>query len=239
MLLKDIKLPFINKIKVYAFVGPSGTGKSYRAQMVASEKNISYIIDDGLLVNENEVVAGESAKKAPTKIETVKHAIFIDEKERKEMIKAIKKFKPVEHRIEFVREIDGVKWYNDSASSSPTRTISGLNAFKENIILIAGGYDKNLEYQPLAKPVVDKVSTLILIGQTAEKIYDVVKNESEKENKKINIYMCDTLEQTIEIAKKSAKKGDVVLFSPASASFDMFKNFADRGHKFKDLVNKI
>ena len=154
-------------------------------------------------------------------------------------IEAIKIFKPVEHRIEFVREIDGVKWYNDSASSSPTRTISGLNAFKENIILIAGGYDKNLEYEPLAKPVVDKVSTLILIGQTAEKIYDVVKNESEKENKKININMCDTLEQTIEIAKKSAKKGDVVLFSPASASFDMFKNFADRGNKFKDLVNKI
>ena len=154
-------------------------------------------------------------------------------------VEAIKKFRPVEHRIEFVREIDGVKWYNDSASSSPTRTISGLNAFKENIILIAGGYDKNLEYEPLAKPVIDKVSTLILIGQTAEKIYDVVKNESEKENKKININMCDTLEQTIEIAKKSAKKGDVVLFSPASASFDMFKNFADRGNKFKDLVNKI
>ncbi len=154
-------------------------------------------------------------------------------------VQAIKEFKPVEHRIEFVKEIDGVKWYNDSASSSPTRTISGINAFRENIILIAGGYDKNLEYEPLAKPVVDKVSTLILIGQTAEKIYDVVKNESEKENKKINIYMCDTLEQTVEIAKKSAKKGDVVLFSPASASFDMFKNFADRGHKFKDLVNKI
>jgi len=81
-------------MRVYAFVGPSGTGKSYRAQMVAGENNISYIIDDGLLVNENEVVAGESAKKAPTKIETVKHAIFIDEKERKEMIKAIRKFRP-------------------------------------------------------------------------------------------------------------------------------------------------
>ena len=81
-------------MRVYAFVGPSGTGKSYRAQMVAGENNISYIIDDGLLVNENEVIAGESAKKAPTKIETVKHAIFTDEKERKEMIKAIKKANP-------------------------------------------------------------------------------------------------------------------------------------------------
>lgn len=81
-------------MKVYAFVGPSGTGKSYRAQMVASENDIHYIIDDGLLINENEVVAGTSAKKAPTKIETVKHALFIDEKEQKEMKKAIKKYKP-------------------------------------------------------------------------------------------------------------------------------------------------
>ena len=154
-------------------------------------------------------------------------------------VQAIKEFKPVEHRIEFIREIDGVKWYNDSASSSPTRTISGIKAFKENIILIAGGYDKNLDYKPLAKPVVEKVSTLILIGQTAEKIFDVVKDESEKQNKSIDIYMCDDLKQTVELSKKIAKEGDIVLFSPASASFDMFKNFADRGNKFKDLVNNI
>ena len=83
-----------NKTKVYAFVGPSGTGKSYRAQMVAGENNIHYIIDDGLLVRDNDVIAGVSAKKAPTKIETVKRAIFIDEKERKEMREALKKFKP-------------------------------------------------------------------------------------------------------------------------------------------------
>lgn len=154
-------------------------------------------------------------------------------------VQAIKEFKPVEHRIEFIREINDVKWYNDSASSSPTRTLSGINAFKENIILIAGGYDKNLDYEPLAKPILDKVSTLILIGQTAEKIFDAVKSEAERQNKKIDIYMCDSLEQTIDIAKKSSKKGDVILFSPASASFDMFKNFADRGEKFKDLVNNI
>lgn len=152
---------------------------------------------------------------------------------------AIKEFKPVEHRIEFIKEIDGVKWYNDSASSSPTRTLSGINAFKENIVLIAGGYDKNLDYEPLAKPIIDKVTALILIGQTAEKIFNAVKTEAEKENKKIDIYMCDSLEQTIEIARKTAKKGEVVLFSPASASFDMFKNFADRGEKFKKLVNNI
>lgn len=83
-----------NKIKVYAFVGPSGTGKSYRAQMVASEKEISFIIDDGLLIKDNQVVAGVSAKKAPTKIETVKHALFYQEKEKKVIQEALKKYKP-------------------------------------------------------------------------------------------------------------------------------------------------
>ena len=94
MLLKDIKLQFINKIKVYAFVGPSGTGKSYRAQMIASERGISFIIDDGLLIKENEVIAGESAKKAATKVATVKHALFYEESEREPIIKAFKKYKP-------------------------------------------------------------------------------------------------------------------------------------------------
>ena len=81
-------------MKVYAFVGPSGTGKSYRAQMVASEYGIQYIIDDGLLIDENEVICGTSAKKAPTKIETIKHALFLEEKEKKEMKRALRKYKP-------------------------------------------------------------------------------------------------------------------------------------------------
>ena len=154
-------------------------------------------------------------------------------------VKAIKEFDGVEHRIEFVREVFGAKWYNDSASSSPTRTISGLNAFDEDIVLIAGGYDKNLDYAPMAKPVVDKVKTLVLLGQTSDKIFEKVKEEADKQNKKINIYMCTNLKDAVTLAKKHTKAGQVVLFSPASASFDMFKNYADRGEKFKDLVNKI
>lgn len=94
MLLKDMLIKDNKKIKVYAFVGPSGTGKSYRAQMVASEKNINFIIDDGLLIKDNEVIAGESAKKASTKIETVKHALFYKDEEKEEIIKALKKYKP-------------------------------------------------------------------------------------------------------------------------------------------------
>ena len=84
----------LSKIRVCAFVGPSGTGKSYRAQMVAGANNINYIIDDGLLIKDNEVIAGNSAKKASTKIETVKHALFLHEKEKQEIIKKIKEFKP-------------------------------------------------------------------------------------------------------------------------------------------------
>ena len=154
-------------------------------------------------------------------------------------VEAIKEFKPVEHRIELVKEIDQVKWYNDSASSSPTRTLSGLNAFEEEIILIAGGYDKNLDYEPLAKPIVEKVKALLLIGQTSGKIFDVVKEELENQKKDLDIYMCENLEQTVNLAKKLARPGNVVLFSPASASFDMFKDFADRGNQFKKLVHNM
>ena len=154
-------------------------------------------------------------------------------------IEAVKEFKAVEHRLEFVREIDNVKWYNDSVSSSPTRTIAGLNSFDENIVLIAGGYDKNLDYTPIAKPILDKVKTLILLGATSGKIFNAVKEEQERQRKYIDIYMANTLEETVNLAKRYAKSGDIVLFSPASASFDMFKNFADRGNKFKNLVNNL
>ena len=187
------------------------------------------------ILNTNELIikGHHNFENVCTAIAATKDLVDIDT-----AVHAIKNFKGVEHRIELVEEINNVKWYNDSASSSPTRTLAGLNAFdKEEIVLIAGGYDKNLDYKPMAKTVVDKVKTLILIGQTANKIFDAVKQELENQNKNINIYMCDTLVQSIGVAYKYAKPGQIVLFSPASASFDMFKNFADRGNQFKDLVN--
>lgn len=152
-------------------------------------------------------------------------------------VKAITDFKGVEHRIEFVREINGVKWYNDSVSSSPTRTIAGLNSFKEKIVLIAGGYDKNLDYTPLAEPILKKVNKLILFGNTKDKIYQAVINKKKEES--LDIYICNTLEEVVSIAHQVSIPKEIVLFSPASASFDMFKNFADRGKQFKDLVNKL
>lgn len=152
-------------------------------------------------------------------------------------LKAICDFGGVEHRLEFVREINGVKWYNDSVSSSPTRTIAGLESYPEKIVLIAGGYDKNLDYTPIAKPILNHVSKLILFGATSDKIYNAVMNE--KTNEDIEIYREKTLDDVINRAYSVSIPGEVVLFSPASASFDMFKNFADRGIQFKNKVNKI
>lgn len=154
-------------------------------------------------------------------------------------VEAITTFTGVEHRLEFVREIEGVKWYNDSVSSSPSRTIAGLNSFDEDIVLIAGGYDKNLDYEPLAKPIVDKVTKLILIGPTSKKILDTVSEELKHQNKKLEIYQCTEFSKVISTAYKVAKKGEIILFSPASTSFDLFKNFAHRGETFKKLVNDI
>ena len=153
-------------------------------------------------------------------------------------VEVFKSFKGVEHRLEYVCEINGVKWYNDSVSSSPTRTIAGLNSYEENIVLIAGGYDKHIDYDVIGEPIVNKVSTLILMGDTKEKIYNATVKAEEKLNKRVNKFMVSSLEEAVDVAINNAKKGEIVLFSPASASFDMFKNFADRGEQFKNIVNK-
>ena len=217
--------------------------------LFSSKQKLDYgfIVENGIVKECNDgirkhIVSQDEIKlKGIHNLENICTALALTKKlvNTEKAVDTIKEFAGVHHRLELVRTLNGVEWYNDSASSSPTRTLSGLNAFKENIVLIAGGYDKNLDYTPIAKPVVDKVSDLILIGQTAGKIFDKVKEESERQGKNIAISMCDTLQEAVDIAKKTARKGDVVLFSPASASFDMFKDFADRGRKFKKMVNDL
>lgn len=154
-------------------------------------------------------------------------------------VQAIIDFKGVPHRIEFVREINGVKWYNDSASTTPSRAISALNAFHQKVILIAGGSDKNLDYTEIAKPILDNVKVLVLMGNTSEKIFNAVKAEAEIENRDIDIYQADSLTQAVILAKRHSRENDVVLFSPASASFDMFKNMYDRGNQFREIVTRF
>ena len=156
-----------------------------------------------------------------------------------ELEKIVMNIKGVHHRLEFVRDINGVKWYNDSASTTPDKSLAGIYAFDEPIILIAGGYDKNISYEPLAKPILDKVSKLILFGATRDKIYDAVMNECRNTKKSIPIYLLDSLEEVIDVANEISTSGEVVLFSPASASFDMFKNAYQRGDLFKSYVEKL
>lgn len=148
-----------------------------------------------------------------------------------------REFGGVEHRIEFVREKDGVKYYNDSIASSPTRTIAGLNSFAEKLILIAGGYDKHIPYDVLGEPICAHVKTLVLTGATAPKIRACVENAAAAE-KPVILEAAD-LAEAVKLAAAHAQPGDVVMMSPASASFDCFKNFMERGDLFKKLVHAL
>ena len=152
-------------------------------------------------------------------------------------IDAIKNFIGVEHRLEFVREINNIKWYNDSIGTSPASTMAGLNAFDENIVLLAGGSDKDLDYKDIGKLIAKKVKTLILAGPTSVKIAEAVRNSENGNN--VEIVFVENLKQQVDVAYKKAEKGDVVLLSPASASFDAFKNFEERGNKFKEFVREL
>ena len=148
-------------------------------------------------------------------------------------------FGGVEHRIELVRELDGVRYYNDSIASSPSRTIAGLRSFDQRVILIAGGYDKHIPYDALGPEIVRSVKALVLTGDTAEKIKAAALAAPGYEEGRLEIFDCADLKQAVERARELAMPGDVVLLSPASASFDRFKNFEERGKAFKDYVNAL
>ena len=152
--------------------------------------------------------------------------------------KVAREFKGVEHRIELVREVNGVKYYNDSIASSPTRTIACLKAFNKKIHLIAGGYDKHIPFEPMVPYVLEKVEKLYLCGNTADKIEKAVR-EDKNYNGCPEIVRVADIAEAVEMAHKETKEGDVVALSPACASFDAFANFAARGNYFKELVNKL
>lgn len=148
-------------------------------------------------------------------------------------------FAGVEHRIEPVRLLNGVQWYNDSIASSPTRTIAGLKSFEQKIIIIAGGYDKHIPYEPLAPEILEHVKVLILMGDTGPIIEKAVRNCEGFEQSGLVIEHAEDMQQAVEIAYKIAKSGDIVSLSPASASFDKYPNFEVRGRHFKEIVNSL
>ncbi len=148
-------------------------------------------------------------------------------------------FGGVEHRIELVRTLDGVRYYNDSIASSPSRTIAGLHAFDQKLILIAGGYDKHIPFDVLGPEVTAHVKRLILCGATAEKIRQAVLSAPDYEPDCPEIVTVSSLQEAVLDARAHAQAGDVVTLSPACAAFDQFKNFMVRGRTYKEIVMEL
>ncbi|MBE6821664.1 MAG: UDP-N-acetylmuramoyl-L-alanine--D-glutamate ligase [Ruminococcaceae bacterium] len=156
------------------------------------------------------------------------------------MAKIAAEFSGVEHRSEFVRELDGVRYYNDSIGTTPSRTARGmLSLFDQKIILIAGGYDKKIPFDSFGPVVVDRVKVLVLMGATADKIEASVKAAPQYREGSPEIIRVHSLEEAVNACRKAAVEGDIVALSPACASFDMFPNYETRGEEFKKLVNLL
>lgn len=161
------------------------------------------------------------------------------EAEIADFVKVAREFGGVEHRIEFVREVRGVRWYNDSIATSPTRVLAGLRSFDQKIIVLAGGYDKKIPFEPMAETVCERVKLLILMGVTADKIEKAVTSAQNYDPDNIRILHAESMEQAVEIAAREAQTGDIVTLSPACASFDWYPNFEVRGQHFKGLVKEL
>lgn len=155
------------------------------------------------------------------------------------IVQVAKTFGGVEHRIEFVRERKGVKWYNDSIATSPTRVLAGLNSFQTKLTVIMGGYDKKIPFEPMAETVCDKVKTVILMGVTAPKIEAAIRGAKNYQEGHPQLLHVETMEEAVQTADRITKPGDIVTLSPACASFDKYPNFEERGRHYKRLVKEL
>ncbi|NLK94588.1 MAG: UDP-N-acetylmuramoyl-L-alanine--D-glutamate ligase [Clostridiales bacterium] len=211
-----------------------------------SSKNVindgAYFKDDILFLDGKEICNKEGIViKGMHNIENYLAAFAAtkDDVSKEVMKKVAYSFGGVEHRCELVRELDGVKYYNDSIASSPTRTLAGLKAFERKVILIAGGYDKHIPFKPLAFEGYTYIKELILLGATKDKIKEAFHELKEVKGVEVPILIVNSLEEAVDKAREIAKKGDIITLSPACASFDMFPNFEARGNKFKEIVNEL
>lgn len=217
-------------------------GKVMQFSVKGKVANGAYFNQGKLYVNDNEICNKDDILiKGMFNVENYLAAFcaLINDVNVDIMKKTASTFKGVEHRNEFVREIDGVKYYNNSIASSPTRTLASISIYDKPIILIAGGYDKHIPFQVLADEGYPMIKVLILLGNTKYKIKEAFDNIIKEKNVSIEIILTESLEKAVYKAKEIAKSGDVVSLSPACASFDMFTNFEERGNKFKKIINEI
>ena len=219
-----------------------GKGKVVKFSTSKVEGEDAYYNDGKLYIYDKEVCKKEDIIiKGMHNIENYLAAFLAvyNEVSLETMKKVAETFGGVAHRCEFVREINGVKYYNDSIASTPTRTLAGLKAFDQPVIVIAGGYDKHVPFEPLAFEGYEKIKSIVLLGAAKEKIakcFDDLKKEKEIV---VPVYIVDDLKEAVYKCNEISEEGDIVTLSPACASFDMFKNFEVRGNVFKDIVNNI
>ena len=205
-------------------------------------KNVRVTLKDGMICRGEEAVLDSADILLPGvhNVENYMAAIALTDGlvEAETIRQVAKNFGGVEHRIELVRIKDGVRFYNDSIASSPSRTIAGLRSFPEKVILIAGGYDKHIPYDVLGPEICQHVKHVFLCGATASQIRAAVENCEDFQGQ-VALTDCGNFEKAVRTAATAAKEGDVVLMSPASASFDEFKNFMVRGECFKKIVKEL
>ena len=222
-------------------------GSLYKFSLKTKPERGSYLDEEGWLCFADKGVTEKIVHKDEIKIpgmhnvENYLTAISLvhGEATNEAIAETARTFGGVEHRIEFVRELDGVRYYNDSIATSPVSVIAGLNAFGRKVIMIAGGSDKKLDYNQLAEPINKYVKTLVLLGATADKIDESVRAYYNYNENECRIIRVKTMEEAVEAARNAAVSGDIVTLSPASASFDMYKNFEERGRHYKSVVNAL
>jgi UDP-N-acetylmuramoylalanine--D-glutamate ligase len=154
------------------------------------------------------------------------------------MLEAVEDFRGVRHRLELVRELRGVRWYNNTIATAPERTIAAIRAFDEPIVLLLGGRDKNLPWEELMQLVGERVDHVVLFGEAAEKIQKTVESLGLRE-KRFSLARANGLHEAVVRAAEVAESGDVVLLSPGGTSFDEFKDFEERGERFREWVQEL
>lgn len=155
------------------------------------------------------------------------------------ILEVAESFYGVKHRIQFVRSLDGVKYYNSSIDSSPTRSAAAINAMSGSIVAICGGYDKNIPFDTLADVLIRRVKAVVLTGQTAEKIHRAILDCPTYKKEKLGIFIEPDFEGAVERAREIAVSGDNVMLTPACASFGVFRDFEERGERFIEIVNSF
>lgn len=208
------------------------------AYMDADSGDIYYVENDNktFVMNKNDIIipGDHNIENYCTAISSVWGMVSVDN-----IKKIAQTFGGVEHRIEFVREFEGVRYYNDSIATSPSRVISGLKAFGKKIIVIMGGSDKGNDMSEMVPYILKYVKTLCLNGATADKIYDTIISDPQYESSGLEIIKSATMQESLNDAKFIAKPGDIVSLCPACPAFDQFKTFEYRGREFKRLVKEF